>query len=249
MKNKFRNQIKIISYLTSTEMFKILFIIGVIVAFYASFVLGSSTDNLIDAILIPYQFYIFNILFCALIFFNTMNTCITYEKDFSFYILRLENKKNYVREIIKNSIIVNLFYFLIYFLCYFTFLNLIKFENAQIHVYAIYTFSNLFYVIYYLARYMIILLLLGVISSLLYLNFGKTVPFLLNIVFWIGMPLQGMIEPISHISFVIWKFFNATTFSSFSLDICSSIGIIVLLEIIVLGLEFCTKKNRKLEIA
>ena len=57
------------------------------------FILGVSVDNFFDSILVQFQFSIFNIFLFTLVFFNNMNACSIFKNDFTFYIMRLKNKK------------------------------------------------------------------------------------------------------------------------------------------------------------
>lgn len=249
MKNKYRNQIKIINYITSTDRFKLLFLLAIIFSAYAAFVLGISTDNFIDAIFIPFQFNIFNIIFFALIFLNNLNTCSTFETKFDYYIIRLQNKKKFIKEMLKNSILANLFYLLIFFLFYFMFLSLIKFGNFEIHSYLNYSINNFTYVIYYLIRYILITVLINVISTYLYLNFKTIITIGFNIIFLIGfMMISISAEPINNITLIIWNFLNQTVFSNFSLDLTSFVAFIIILEIIIIIMNKITLKNKNVVI-
>ncbi|MDD3341770.1 MAG: hypothetical protein PHN72_06260 [Bacilli bacterium] len=249
MKSKYSNQIKIINYITSTDRFKFLFLLAILFAAYAAFVLGISTDNFLDAIFIPFQFNIFNILFFALIFFNNLNTCSTFETKFDYYIIRLENKKNFIKEIMKNSILMNLFYLLIFFLFYFMFLSLIKFGNFEIHNYSNYSINNFIYVIYYLIRYFLITILLNVITTYLYLNFKMIATIGFNVLFLIGfMMVPISADPINNISLIIWFFLSPIVFSNFSLDVTSFITFLIIVEIIIIIIHKITLKNKNVVI-
>lgn len=45
MKNNFHKQKQIINYISSSEKFKVLFYISILIAAYASFILGISANN------------------------------------------------------------------------------------------------------------------------------------------------------------------------------------------------------------
>lgn len=249
MKSKFHNQIKIINYITSTDKFKMLFFLSIIFSAYASFILGSNIDNIIDAIFVPFQFNIFNIIFLSLLFLNNLNTCSIFEKNFDFYIMRLKNKKNYISELIKNTIIINLLYILIFLLFYFSLLILLKMNQFEIHNYANYEISNLFYVIYYLLRYFIIIILINIISTYVYINFKKIITIVINVVFNVGFFIRTMtLVPNNNINIIIWDFFTSLSFSNFSLDILSSISLIIILEIIIIILHKITFINKQVVI-
>ena len=73
MRNKLRNDFKILDYITSNEKYKAIFFVSMIVVIYGTLVLGIASDNFFDSILIPFQFPIFNILIFSLLFLNNLN--------------------------------------------------------------------------------------------------------------------------------------------------------------------------------
>jgi len=233
MKNKFHNQISLINYITSTDMFKLLFFLNIIVSMYASFILGVETNNFIDSVFIPFQFPIFNIILFSLLFLNNLNTCSILKKDFDFYIIRLKNRENYIKTVIKNSIFTNLFYLLIFFLLYFAFLFIAKGGNFEIYNYKIYSISNILFVSYYLLRYIIILIITNSIISIIYLNFNSVVSFIIEFIVLAGFMVKSYELNISTFSVTLfWNLFDGSCFENFSLDICYSLGLILVLEII-----------------
>ena len=54
------------------------------------------------------MFDIFNIFMFLILFINTLNICTTFDNEFSFYIIRLNNKKRYIKELLKNVLIFNI---------------------------------------------------------------------------------------------------------------------------------------------
>lgn len=96
MKNRYRNEIQILNYVTTTEKYKGIFFTSFILSLYGGFVLGGSVDNFFNSILVPFQFSIFNIFLFSLVLLNNINVCSIFKNDFSFYIIRLKNKKEYI---------------------------------------------------------------------------------------------------------------------------------------------------------
>lgn len=249
MKSKFHNQIKIINYITSTDKFKLLFILAIVFSIYASLILGNNINNVIDAIFIPFQFNIFNIIFFALLFLSNLNTCSMFEKNFDFYIMRLQNKNKYIKESIKNSIIINLFYILIFLILYFSFLIIFKSNQFEIHNYANYNVSNLAYLIYYLLRYIVLAILINVIFTYIYINFKNIVTISINVIFLIFFLIRSVsIEPINNLNIIIWDFFSSSHFSNFSLDLLSFLILLIIIELIIVIIHKVTLINKKVEI-
>lgn len=250
MKDKWHNQIKILNYITSTDKYKVIFILSIFLALYGAIVLSVSCPNFIDAILIPFQFYMFNIFAFSLLFANTLNISSLFKNKFSFYVIRLENKKNYIKETLKTNIIVYSFHFLIILLLFFMALNLSKFNNNGIHMYNTYTVSNLSYTIFYLLRYYIIGLFITLISSLIYINFNEKATILLNIIFLTGfIAINQLVISKNVFSLSIWTYFVNKQYSSFTTELNYTILFILILEIITIILYRITIKNRKVAIS
>lgn len=250
MKNKFLNQIIITNYITTTERFRLLFIIGVFISFYGSAILGGSIDNIVDSSFIAFQFSIYNIILFTIIFFNTLNTCSIFEKNFNFYTIRLKNKKNYCNEMIKNVIAINCYYILLFLILFFTFMILFNGFNIEIHNYLNYSINNFIYLIYYLIRYILLSLFVSVISALIYLNYKTIITMLFNFIFLIGfIAFATNLNPKENININIWKFFSAETFGNFTLDITSTLALIIVMQIIIIFIYNFTIKNKKLVIS
>lgn len=219
-------------------------------AFYGSFILGISTDNFIDASFIAFQFPIFNIIFFSIIFFNTLNTCAVFGKRLIFYVIRLKNKKNFIKEVVKNVVSVNLFYILIFFITFFAFMLLFKGNNFRISNYHNYNVSNLFYLIFYLTRYTLCSILVSIVVSLIYLNFKTIVAIIVNFIFLVGfMVFTVSAVPKESVDFNIWKLFTRETFGNISLEITSTLIILFVLQLMILIFLQYTANNKKVVIS
>lgn len=248
MKNKIHNQIRILNYITSTDKFKGLFFLEFIVAFYASLVLSASTNNYIDSILVAFQFNIFNIILFSLFFLNTLNTCSVFKHDFSFYIIRLKDRKNYIKEVIKNIILVNIFYMLLFLLIYFSSLLIVK-SDFTFYNYATYEINNFIYILYYLFRYFVILLSTSVFVGLIYLNFETIITFITGLLilseFMIGVT---RIYPKDYYDLFLWNLLSAEYFSNIKKDFISSVLVIIILQILNIIVYKLSRVNKKMEI-
>ena len=90
----------IINYIISSEKYKLIFFLTIILALYGGIILTISVDNTYDAILVTFQFPIFCVFLFMIFFFNTLNTC-TVMGNLDFYLIRLKNKKNVLNETMK----------------------------------------------------------------------------------------------------------------------------------------------------
>ena len=246
MKAKIHNQLKILDYISSTSRFKIIFMMLIVLSLYGSFVLGVSTSNFIDSILVPFQFPIFNLFMFALLFFNTLNTCTCFNEKFSFYILRLENKSKYIKELFKTTIVLNIFFYLLFLIFYFIVLNISKLGNIDIHYYQYYMVNNLVYVAFYLIRYIVISFLVTIIMAICYINFKERITMIVSAIFLVGFmstPLSATVR--SSFTIIPWNYFLNIEYSSFVTELSFSILFIFLLEIIIYIFYRLTLFNKK----
>ncbi|CDA80865.1 unknown [Clostridium sp. CAG:594] len=246
MKAKMHNQMKILNYISSTNKFKVIFMMMIILSLYGSIVLGISEENFIDSILIPFQFPIFNVFMFALLFFNTLNTCACFNKEFNFYIIRLKTKANYIKELCKTTLVLNVFYYILFFLFYFIVLNIFKMGNMNIHSYQNYSVNNLFYIIFYLLRYIIISLLVTIITTICYINFKEKITMFVSSIFIAGfivMPLDVSVR--SNFTIVPWNYFINVNYASFVTEISFSILFILILELIIFIIHHLTLANKR----
>lgn len=248
MKNSYRN-IQIIKYLLSRDKSKMLYIIGIIIAFYGSVVLGVQNDNYFEAPLISLTFPIFNIIVFSIMCFNTVNTISTFEKEFSFYIIRLENKKNYIKKIILNTLIINTIYILGFFILYFLFLLIFRSNTFTIASDYVYRISNMSYLIYYLIRYILFILLINILTTLLYINFKQIITFAFNFIVLIGFMIFATDFSLkTKIDLNFWSYFSIERFKFFKLDLISTSIVILILLVIITIVYNLTKRNKKLVI-
>lgn len=132
---------------------------------------------------------------------------------------------------------------------YFMILNLEQFGQFKIEPYLNYGITNLTYVIFYLIKYTILVVLINVISALVYLNLKNKWTILIDCLFLIGFMLAGNDgTPIDTFSLNIWGYFGGIIFSSFTQEICFSILYILILEIICLSIFTITLKKKRLTI-
>lgn len=249
MKNKLHNQIKVLSYITSTDRFRLLFLMLIILALYAAIVLGIAKDNFFDSILLPFEFYIFNIFMFALLFLNTLNTCTIFNKNFSFYIMRLKNKANYIKELFKTTIVLNLFFFLLFFIFYFVILIFFKPCNFNIYNYQNYGISNFIYTIFYMGRYIVLSILIMLISASIYIILKEKITMITSAIFMAGfmLPLQSTSLG-SSFTIIPWNYFLSLSYSSFMTEVIFSILFMFILGLIVYIMYKISLKSKKMVI-
>ncbi len=240
------HKMDVLNYMISTEKFKVIFILIIILALYGSVVLGVSSYNFLDSILIPLQFGLFNIFMFILLFINTFNTCTTFNKNFSHYIMRLDNKKNYVKTMLKNTIFLNLYFFLLFFILFFALLFLFKAGHIEIHSYQNYVINNLIYVLYYVIKYIVLAIFITSFSALSYLYFGGKITLLFNTLFLVGFTAIPFYDSIfNYPTLIPWHHFMGISYSSFLTEIASTALLLFVLELLFYGFyTFIIKKGK-----
>ena len=254
MKSKYRNELKIVNYIMSTERYKVIFFLSALLALYGGIALGMPTGNFWDSILAPIQFYIFNVILFAIIFLNNLNVCSTFKNDFSFYVMRLKNKREYIKKLIKISAIMYFIHIAIIFLFMLMCLLLTTVTNIQTHIYqstfGSYEINNLTYCIFYFIRYILLGLLVTIISTLIYVNFSQMITIVANAIFLVFMYHFGSSMSLQNtFSLLLGAYFAPTMYSTFSLEVSSSVFMLLLLEIVVMVIYKLSLKNKRIEIA
>ena len=228
MKNKWNSQKLFINYILSSSGFKTIFLIMLVLIGYAVFGLGAGYSNSIDAMLAPLQFPIFNLFFFVLLFLNTINTIQKFNEHYDTYILRLENRKKWIKNLLKNVLIINLIYLLFFSMFFIVGIFLTKGFYIEVSSYGEYGVTNVLYLLYYFIRYLLLALILSVLNIFLYQKFGGKFVLILNILFVFGFFL-----PLGSFYFLPWIYFTYPTTSTFSIEFLNSLlfifGVLILL--------------------
>lgn len=248
MKSKLRNEFKILSYVTSKEKYKAIFLVTLILALYGGFVLAPAETNFFDALLLTFRHYIFNMFMFTIIILNSINICNVLKKDFTFYLIRLRNKDEYIKSIIRINILMYLFHMLILFLLVLASI-LLTGRNISIVSYDNYNISNLVYTCFYLFRYLLMGLLISIIMTLIYLNINEKVTitiqtFFLAFFFLYDSVLKVSISKYQTVSLFVWSYFTKIDYPSFKIEVIFSCLMIVSLLFIIIVLSSLFSKRK-----
>ncbi len=245
MKSKLHNRLSILNYISSTDNYKVMFICTIVLSLYGSIGLAVSTRNPLDTVLIPFQFTIFNMFMFAILFLNTLNTCIIFNKEFTFYTLRLKSKRRYINELLTNVFLMHLYHLILFFMLYFIVIFIIRQGTISIHDYQNYSVSNLAYVVFYLLRYVILSLLLNLFTTLMYIYFKKTTTLFNFIFIACFMLVKTSIEIKNQFNIYVWSYFSNVVYESFSLELSYSAIYIFSLLFILFAFYFYTINSKK----
>lgn len=230
---------KNIKYFLNTSTFKIIYIITILIGMsllisYKYSNPSASYFELFLSLLSTNSFVIFSYFLTSLI--AGINTYLTFEKKRS-YIIRLENKKEYLIHLLKNIWSVNTVLFIITTLTSLIMLNLIN-NNFIIEKFQYYSISNLTYIIYTLIRIFLLSQLLTTISILLFkLINHKIIIFMNLIIYGITMLTQVIEIPKSSIldmSFWVGYYISPDLYSSFMLEVSSTFLFLIIMLVLII---------------
>lgn len=246
MKKLLHKRFIILNSITKEEKFKVIYMFSIILALYGSYVLASGTRTMIEATLITFTFPIFNLLFFLLVLLNSYNTYKSFSKEFDSYIIRLKTKRNYLKEIIYLILFSNILLIIMFLLLFFTFLLFFKGCNIGTNISSIYDgIPDIFYMLVYIFRNIIYLLLLVIIIILINYKYNFITSLLIIICFSLSLFLGiSTLEITNSFKITPWHYFQITRYGSFSLEIAYSTFYLLLLEVTIFILFNIKEKNK-----
>lgn len=235
----------VLTFLTNTKKFKIIVCLAIILGLYGSITLSANIDNYFSSFLNAFQFSTFNLLFFIIIFLNTIYICTTFNQ-YDSYIIRLKDKKKYIKELIKLTCCSNLIIIAIVVFSFLMVLNLLKIQYFFPETYYGYI-NNISYSIFYLIRYVILIILLSIINVILYYKFGEKKLVIIDLFFCSIFPIYygPTMDSIEFFSILPWRYFRAANYGNFTVEVCYSLLYILILELSILVLYKNINKKRK----
>lgn len=234
----------------NTPMFKVIYIISLVLTF--CILLGTKQSlpelsyfELYYVLLTNPSFILFNYFLISLIasisFFYNIN------KRYS-YIIRLKSKKEYMIYLLKNIWVINIFIFIIITLSCLILLNLFG-NNFSLSMFANYNILNIIYIIYILVRLLLLCGLLSVISVLFLLLINNKIVIIANLLLY-GMikeqPIRfNLRESLRDFTFWIGNYVIPDIYSSFLLDICCTSLFLIIIIIIIIIIFNVALRNMK----
>lgn len=183
--------------------------------------------------------------FFALTLFNTLNTYNMFEKN-TYYIIRFDNRKEYLIQLIKNVITSNTIIFIINILVSFIFLNFFG-GKLVIKNYMNYNVSNILYVIFYISRFLILSSLISIINTCLLKLIDSKIIIFVNSILWITFIFYPhsptLINNIFSVPLMLCDYFRTKVYSNFFMESACSILYIIALTIITI-IIFNISKSR-----
>lgn len=249
MKNALKYQFSFFNYLVSTQRFKLTFILSVITTIFGVTSLGFETQyGYFDGFLMVLSNPFYMMALYMILFINTVHTVTMFDKNEN-YIIRCENIKKYIKQMIHKVLFNNTILYIILLLLLMIGLNFFCFGRFHIYVIEEYQIYNIIYLVFFLLRIYVIFLLMAALNVLLLKVLNDKGVILLNILFAIGIvviPTSGdVITSITKMPFFIGNFLTPHLFHSFLFEILCSLLILFIYSTIVSFLYQFVKKHMR----
>lgn len=217
------NRVK--KYLNSYSSFGTIFLFLLILAIPV-ITLKSKTDFL-SILLFSYQYKIVNVLVFILYISNIWNYL---QKSFSivYQAHRYGSRKRVVRNCLGDVILLTIVLDLVFFIL--SIASVIMFNSGYImNTYDCYGIPNLYYLIYYLIIRFIFILIIAVLTFLAYYTNNKKLKLLLKL-----LVVFNIIDLSGNLPITMTSILSGNQFSSFSVEVLSTIAIICVHIILIL---------------
>lgn len=230
----------IVNYIISSEKYKLIFFLTIILVLYGGIILTISVKNIYDSILVTFQFPIFCVFLFMIFFFNTINTC-TVMRKLEFYLIRLGNKKRVLNETMKNVLIINIFHFFILFILYISVLLVFTPLTFELHSYNEYIINNGIYTFWFMVRYVLYISILMEIVTMIYYNENYKLVFGIILLTLSGFVLYS-ISPFNwktngFFGIIPWNFFLGLNYDTFLNEFFYSCLLLIIFEVIIIYLN------------
>lgn len=220
MKNKLKYYNANFCYYANSQKFKFLFVLMIIISLYCSSALtyvDGSYLNYIPAIFSIFNNKVFIIFMLFICLMTTINTYIHFNSS-NYYIIRLKSKKEYLRELINNTIFNNLVTLIIQVIMILIGLNVFCSSNLGISVMENYNILNIIYLLFFLIRSFMILLFVSVINCILFNIIHKNVIFVINALYYASIVCSAYILNIDNLAIqnMKWQLLDYLTLQSYN---------------------------------
>ncbi len=252
-----KNKIEILKYIFKTDIFKLIIILSIGVGLFAGnyltgLTIPNSPKGYFASLSNIYTSQTFHTIFLVILLINSLYTLKTFEK-LDFYIIRIKNKKKYIKELISLVTISNISIILLELGIILCCLNINSSFSLGIVKHSIYNISNIQYILFFFTRYMIITVILSNINILLLKLFNKIFVLIVDISFLTSLffiPYDTRIlNSVQNLPLFPQKYYLPLHCSSFSLEIVMSISIIFILVLVLYTVStiVCHKTKQVIE--
>lgn len=240
LKDKLQIYNSYISYYINQNTFKEIYMLSVILSIYAS-LLSRINGDVIDGIFNAFCFSTFLLCFYLLIIVNILLFNKFLDNSSEFFNMRIGSKFGVLKEKIKISLILNLFFNILFILLIFSLIFMAHVGHINNEIYKTYKITKATYLLYFTFRMLIINSVLTMFNVIIYEKFGIKV-ILFDLIFLAGL----FVFPIQTDLKLTLNFYNIlclSHFKSFAYDLCSSF--LTICTLIIIGLFLARISHRR----
>ena len=242
--NTFKNSLKIYNYFTTGNHFKFLFVCGLLLCIYAGGVLGISSENFLDSLVIPMQIPYFNTILFLMYFINGMFVSNIYNKNFDYFIIRYQKKETFKKKMIQTINILNIYYSIIFIILYFSLMLLFNYNGIKVIILDKYHITNLIYIVFFIVRYFVFINIYASLFNLIYLNKNRHLTIIILTAYILGFFFLDFLDVNNTFTLNPWIYVFKENYRSFNLEVFSSIfNFALLLIFYIIIYKFIIKKN------
>ncbi len=248
-----RSRIEILKFIFKTDVSKFVVLLSIVIGLFAGNTLISrETQGYFISLFHVYVTASFHAIVLAILLINSIHSMKIFEK-LDFYIMRVRNKRNYIKSLLIITSLSNFFIITLIFVIVLCCLNMNSSFSLGIVSYELYGISNVVYLFFFLMRYIIITLILMSIHVLAFKILNRILVFIIDIYFLTSVFLYSY--KVNTIN-TIWKmpllpqdYYFPLQCNIFSLEIGISIIFILLLLLIycVLARLACNKMSQVID--
>jgi len=230
-----------IKYFVGTQKFKMIILVLIINALYGGFVLAQPgiTKGYVNALFAIYTNPYFLMILLSMILLNTMYIRSLISENFE-YRIRLNDEKNYLRNLVKNVTICNSIIFIVELILILTIINL--FYSSSSGIYLLKNgINSLLYIIFFISKVYILIYFLNTINIYILKNINQYIVVIVNLIFFVSLPsdIDLYIFKNNFIEFPLYisTYFRIYPYESFMAELSSTILFVAILKIIILVIK------------
>lgn len=242
-KKWFKNK-PIIDGITKTTRFKVIFIFVIAIAFIGGLTNTEPKKELFTAILNYHSSIIFTAGFFLVFLLATLNTCLEFYKNDA-YIIRLNNKKNLLKQLIILVLQINGLLFLCYAIIYIIVLNINMFDCYDVGAIFQYSIKSDIYSIFFAIRAYLFIMMFMIINTILFVLIKENKTVLINLIYLLIFPIYDPLVSI-HFRLLPWDYFSIINYGCFTKELKYSIFYLLVLIIVTIIL-FLFTAHKKIE--
>lgn len=240
MKNNIKRLFSELNFFVSSEKFLLIFLFIIINNIYGATALVFREYSYIDSLFsfFTWSYYLLILQLCVFISVNT--TISQFEKNGAL-IIRFKNHKEYLKELFKRVVRNTLLVFIVNLIVALLILNLIRGFNIGIGIMDRYNISNVLYLMFYLVRTYIIILLNALVFLYIMKNTNKNIGIVLCLLYLL-VNVVSLREPLYIFYF---EYFNILICGTFIEEVIRSIIFVGVMGVILKIVHEYTAKHMK----